>query len=484
MSLVRLPYEILKDIFSRLDVQSERRYADNGYPTLCALALTCRRISSVANNLLYTHVKFEVNGPSAHAKDEERTRIFNKCCQNNPYLLNRIKSMELRWYSEAGLYNELLETIAKSTSLRKLQSNLSHWKWREIPALYDYTDGSFPELRELEIALHDVGGKEGYLPAEQVAKLCELPSLDTLTIIAPVGGFRTDVKREAMLPKLRSLQFYQCRPVSVDVLTSILPRAPNLTCLELSAPGDATEVNRKMSNDMSSRGYDLDEPLRPSFYGKLISTTVATLKHLTIDTDNVLFPSHDESRIDLSAFMNMSSAVLSPYLLFGDGSTASCSPWAREAWKILPPRLERLDLLFQGEMGLFWSLSDMRSHARAKTFELLWEERLMPHHVDWLVDLMKNLGGTNSLRHLTLMADALVDRDQNWKVVKWFLTDHLRAVARAARVELEITLLVPRTFDDPEFEVIEEAGAYGLAGTVDYEHNPDQPVVENDNEDF
>ncbi|KAI0382226.1 hypothetical protein F5Y04DRAFT_51215 [Hypomontagnella monticulosa] len=482
MSIVQLPIEILKDIFSRLDDQDEREYADNGYPSLYALALTCRRISDVAINLLYRHVKLEVNGPSANAKDFERTKAFNQCCHSAPYLINRIQSMELRWFCETGEYNELLGIMAKSTSLWKLQSNLSHWKWHEIPALYDYTEGSFPHLKELEIALHDVGGKTGYLPAEQVAKLCELPSLETLTVIAPVGGTRTDVKREAVLPKLKTLQFYQCRPVSVDVLTSILPRASNLTRLELSVPGDATEVNRKMADNMSSRGYDLDEPLRPSFYGKLISSRAATLKYLTIDTDNVLFPSHDGSRIDLSGFTVMSKAILSPYLLFGSGKTASSSPWAQDAWKNLPPRLESLELLFQGEMGLFWSLSDMRKHARAKTFDQLWVERHSTHHVAWLVDLLKNLGGTNSLRDLTLTADALVDRDQNWKIVKWHMTDYLKAVSDVARVELQITLLVPRTFDSPEFEVVDEAGAYGSAGTVDYELNPDQPVVQNDHD--
>ncbi|KAI6084133.1 hypothetical protein F4821DRAFT_177701 [Hypoxylon rubiginosum] len=470
MSLSQLPFEILKDICSYLDSQDEREYADHGHPALCALALTCRRVSDVAVALLYANIELTFN--SRDAKDIERVNFLNRSFQENPSLVDRIQSARTGLsYSEAlGANDEFHGHLARSTLLTTLRSDL-HRSWTALQALYGYRDGSFPQLRDLAIGLHHVGGKEGYLPAEQVARLCELPSLEKLTMYAPVGGFVTKSGPiTTMLPGLKHLHFYHSRPVSVAVLESILPRAPNLKCLELSVPGEATENNRMMTNSSSMLGFDLDEPLRPAFLGKLIAPAAASLSNLTIDTVNVLFPSHDGSRIDLSGFTNLSRLELSASLVFDTGKTAASCAWSAEFRRCLPPRIEKLHLLFDNDQGVFWSLGDMRAHARAKTFGELWQRRMDANYVEWLLDfLSRKHEDASSLKTVTISEDPVIDRDQNWKIVQWHMTDRLKDAASAAGVELIIKLRVPRMFESADFEVEEESWDWGGEGTVSYD---------------
>ncbi|KAI2602111.1 hypothetical protein GGR54DRAFT_625741 [Hypoxylon sp. NC1633] len=473
MSINELPFEIIEDIFSRLD-KDEREYTNNGHPNLCALARTCRHLSDIATTLLYKHVKLEIN--RREAKDRERTSILISRCLVYPSLVHRIQSVKLRWFypDVTEDYNELMSHLAKSTSLTRLKSELSHARWHILPALYDYAPGSFPNLTQLAVELNDVRGEEGYLPADQLAKLCELPSLEFLTVRAPIGGFATDAKKpDVMLPKLRHIHFWGCRSVSVAALEFILPRTPNLTCLQLSLPGDSRENNRKLARNMSMLGLDLTGPVRPAFYGELLAPAAASLTHLLLDAVNVEFSEHDGSRIDLSQFTKLANLDLSACLLFSRGQTAAGCPWSREMWKLLPPRLDELHIMFDGHQGLFWSVPDMRQHARARTFDELWAERLNGDHVGWLMALLDRCReDVTSYRTITLSEETIFDTDPNWQIVSWHMTNDLKAAARSAGVNLVIRLRVPRKFESPEFEMREEPYASYQAyeeGTVSYE---------------
>ncbi|KAI0886974.1 uncharacterized protein GGS22DRAFT_119723 [Annulohypoxylon maeteangense] len=472
VSLDRIPVEIRNNIFLHLDSQHERQYADNGYPTLCALALTCRCLSEIANNIIYSHVKLEINGESA--KDAGRMAALNKCCREYPYLVNRIISVDLRWcYKEdVETYNELLGHLAKSTSLTRLSCELNQPRWSTLSALYEYVDGSFTNLENLDIELNHVNGKEGYLPADQLARLCELPNLEKITVCAPIREFETETRSEKILTKLKHLHFWKACPTSTAVLESILPRVPNLICLQLSIPGEGTQIDRKMANDSSMLGYNLDGPLRPRLYGDLLAPVATTLKDLVIDADNVLFPSHDGSYIDLSRLIQVSRLELSAYLLFGSEKVVKGCSRAWEVWKLLPPRVENLDLLFDGDQGLFWSLSDMRQYARSQTFDELWERTANKDYVDWLLELLKRSRiNMASFRTIIISEQPIVDRDQNWKIVEWRMTDDLIAAAAAAGVKLIIRLRVPRLFKSSDFVLFEKSWAYGAEGTVKYEEN-------------
>ncbi|KAI4870998.1 hypothetical protein F4820DRAFT_401063 [Hypoxylon rubiginosum] len=478
MSLSHLPFELLKEIFSHLDNQDERHHADNGYPTLCALALTCRRVSDVAVNTLYADIELMFNGRDA--KDVERMILLNRSCRENPSIVDRIlySKIHCSFDDAAEAYNEFLDHLAKSTSLTTLKSEF-YGKWTALQALYNYRERSFAQVRHLEIGLCNIAAKEWYLPAEQATRLCELPSLEILTTYAPIGGFGTESRPTATLAKLNHLHLFASRPVSAAVLESILPRTPNMKCLQLSVPGTATEVNREVAKYASMMGYDLDEPLCPAFYGELLAPVAASLKNLVIDTVNVKYPSHDGSRIDLSRFTNVTRLELSASLFFDTGKTTASCAWSHEIGKCLPPRIERLHLLLDGDQGVFWSLGDMRTHARSKTFEELWKQRLNTDHVDWLIHLLdRKRKDAASLKFIMIAEDPVADSDQNWRIVQWHMTDHLNTTASEAGVELAMKLRVPRLFESSEFEMYEDSWEWGADGTVSYEEENEAEELE------
>ncbi|KAL7622469.1 hypothetical protein AAE478_007975 [Parahypoxylon ruwenzoriense] len=464
MSLDQLPFEILNDIFSRVDHREECKYGDNGHAALCSLALTCRRLSAIAVDLIYAHIDFKLDVVNRYlTTDVRRIGVLNNCLRASPALVNRIRSAEIRCpfiWGAPGAYDELLDHLGKSTSLTRLRSELSFAPWTELRSLYDYPKGSFPRLRHLEIEIR--GPKEtNYLPAERLALLCELPSLETLTVRVPVSELTAEYISEATFTRLTHLHFISC-PVSVEAIELIIPRAPNLACLQLTIPGDASEDNTNNAKGIPVVGYELLEPLRPAFYGTLLAPVSASLKNLVLNADRVTFKDHDGSRIDLSGFTNLSRLDLNSSLIFTPSKIAADCPWSLEISQSLPPRLDSLHLKFSGLTGVFWSLSDMRSYSLSRRFDELWGERLNKGYIRWLVDLLdKKCENKVTLESIIISEEAVADRIIDWKIVQWHMTDHLIAAARAARVELIIRLRVPLEFQSPE---IEEWKGPGLRG--------------------
>ncbi|KAI1380255.1 hypothetical protein F4677DRAFT_406269 [Hypoxylon crocopeplum] len=455
MSLASLPVEILENIFSHLDSDKKNLLGtNNARPHLCALARTCHRFSAIAAPFLYGHIT--LTDHSYRAKGEEHYKLLNKCCRENPTLVARIRSFFLAEFSsgESEAHNELLGHLAKSTSLTKMTWKLARVNSALLPALYDYASGSFPCLKDLTIEARPSEKGDDSLPAEQLVKLCELPSLENLTIRMRTAGFGTQtMSGTTILSHLRQLHFPSCYPVSIAALESILPRAPNLTCLLLdTVPGKATaRAGTAFRGRLSAIVcYDLDGPFRPSFYGELLAPVATQLKSLRLTARHLEYTNHDESIIDLSGFTNLSCLELGASLLFGSHPSAAACPWAQDIWQCLPPRLDELHFQFDGDQGLFWSLEDLRGHSRAWSFDGVWVERLEAGRIDWLLDLlnMKRVS-LASFKTIKIREMAVMNGMMDWKTVAWRI-DYLEVAARAAGVELDIVIRVPSWFDSPE----------------------------------
>ncbi|KAH9988706.1 hypothetical protein F4779DRAFT_271940 [Xylariaceae sp. FL0662B] len=457
MSLVLLPFEVITEIFSYVDDQEVRKCANNGRPTLFALSLTCRRLSEVAISLLYRNIKLEIRYAEAH----DRTRIIklNHILRANPSLVDQIHYAEIRWWNSrvgSEIYNEFLGHLARSSSLTKLTSELGNTSsCVPLPALYEYTSGSFSRLKSLEVGLSYLGDYDCYMPAERLVKLCELPHLETLTVRAPITAkeFRTNTILSQDTISLKHLHFWSCHHVSSAVLESILPRAPNLTCLHLNIPGEAAENTRMYSGWSSELGDDMNMQIHSTFYARVMATATVNLTNLVVNVENRLDPDPKGPRIDLSCFTSLSRLSLSSNFLFGKSRIVSSCPWSQDVWKFLPPRLDTLRVRFDGYGGLFWSFNPMRSHARKNTFDELWKETLNYNALDWLVKIIHtNRGYNNLLRSVIIEETAVVHPDQNCKIVNWHVTDPLEMMAKSVGVELSIRLRVPRNFECSEFD--------------------------------
>ncbi|KAK8088370.1 RNI-like protein [Apiospora hydei] len=254
--------------------------------------------------------------------------------------------------------------------------------------------------------------------------------------------------------------------------------------LSLGLPGAAVEVNRKMCNDVSSGGYDLKGPvLSPRSIGRVLAPAAASLEQMDIVADNVYLPAqHDGSRIDLSAFDRLRHLEVSACLLFGAGRGPVVSS-GDDIWPCLPPALVKLTIAFDGDLGLFWSLAEMREHTRTGTFESqLWDRRLRKDGdgLRWLAELLRRvINGElgKQMRSIAVEEREVVDRDRNWALATWREPggDRMQDLARAAAVDLEVLLRVPRSFRSEEFDNIEEAEFYGKPGTVSYNEEGQGP---------
>ncbi|KAK8055122.1 hypothetical protein PG993_000349 [Apiospora rasikravindrae] len=501
MQLTNLPPELLREILSHLleDDATGREYADHGQPSLCALALTGARgggLAEVAAGLLYGAIQLERNGDGA--RDEQRMVLLNRSCRANPQLVHRIRSADIRWFHSVDAtphYEEFLAHLARSRSLVSLDAQFGYppplTAGCPLPALFQWQPGSFAALRKLHVQLDNVD-HGARVPVAFLVRLCELPSLQDVTICAPAAvdhddddddndGGGGDEQHSSCgtssepLPKLGLTEMYfGCgRPVSSALLRQVLPRAPALKTLSLDLPGAAVEVDRKMCNDVSSGGYDLKGPLfSPRSIGRLLAPAAASLEQMDLVANNVYLPAqHDGSQIDLSAFTRLRHLEITACLLFGAGR-GSVRSSGDDIWPCLPPALEKLTIVFDTDLGLFWSLAEMREHTRSGTFaSQLWDRRLRQDGdgLRWLAALLRRLIDGDQLGK-QLRRGEVVDRDRNWALATWREPggDRMMDLARAAAVELEVSLRVPRRFRSEEIDIIEEADCHGKPGTVSY----------------
>ncbi|KAI2604663.1 hypothetical protein GGR54DRAFT_448894 [Hypoxylon sp. NC1633] len=455
MSLINLPVEILEIIFSHFDnpnntpLRTKTTKTGERYSSLHAVALTCHVLSKVAVSVLYKHIEIVPSTPPLVALG--LTVKLNKSCRADPSIANRIQIVSLVQTNpaEPGSYNELLGHLAKSTSLIRLKLHIG-CEWAQLTSLYDHTGGSFSRLRELTvIEVIRPNHNRDSLPVDRVVKLCELPSLEKLTIRARVTGFgtHTGTVPTAVISKLRQLQFLGSFPVSIAALESILPRALNLKCLELdTVPGEAIVIHGSTTRQQIRvvQAYQLQGPVRPSSYGDLLAPIAARLTSLRLNANNLSYEEHDETRVDLSGFENIRCLELGACLLFGSNpSAASCTRF-QKVWSLLPPRLDELSIRFDGDQGFFWSLSDAKAHT--DNFAKLWRKTSDDSRVDWLIDLLE-------MKRKDIIAfKTITIREQVMPGGGWDLTmepcqiRHLEAAATAAGVQLYIILRIPTRF--------------------------------------
>ncbi|KAK8088371.1 hypothetical protein PG997_003332 [Apiospora hydei] len=258
MQLVNLPPELLREILSHLleDDATGREYADHGQPSLCALALSGARggLAEVATGLLYGTIKLERNGDGA--RDEQRMVLLNRSCRANPQLVHRIRSADTRWFHQDDAtphYEEFLAHLARSKSLVSLKAQLGYpppllptaaggntTGGGPLSALFQWQPGSFAALRELHVHMDNVD-HDARVPVAFLVRLCELPSLQDITICAPAAVDHDDDNDDGdgkqhsscgassePLPTLglTEMSFGYGRPVSMALLREVLPRTP------------------------------------------------------------------------------------------------------------------------------------------------------------------------------------------------------------------------------------------------------------------
>ena len=485
MSLLKLPQEIITQIFDHLaDDDQACSFSDDVELRLllCALARMCRRFWRPATDQLYARVVFVLAGPDS-LPVSRRMRLLSARLRADPAVEARIRSCYITWDGpsqrtrrDKKAYDEFVDQLSRSESLVRLGLRISAVTTPRFLRFLGPGGFQFPALKELELEIGDTRNHP-FQPADLIIDLFELPRLETMALQAPVAGFSWRILDDEVLgvplPHLKELSTGWSRPVSTDLLAAVLPRAPNLENLQLLVPGRAELAAREYNSDTSTMGYDLLEPLQPARLGGLLAPVAESLKYLQLEATNVTFPGHDHTRIDLSAFRSLRHLTISSYLLFGDGPVASGYEESQPLWRSLPPRLEDLEISFDGRQGVFWSMTEMREEP--SIFEHAhWERRHRDSYVEWLAELLaavaigkgtqgtadssRDGNATITLGSVSIMEGDFVDSDRNWEIARWSaMTGRLKDLAKTAGAELVIHLRVPRDFKSNECEVVCEA---------------------------
>ncbi|KAI1387355.1 uncharacterized protein F4822DRAFT_430107 [Hypoxylon trugodes] len=366
MRLDQLPVEILANICSYADVESIRSHlgGNHGHPNLCALALTCRRISRVANDSLYSYIRVDLTAPVT--MDMQRVPLLNRSFREDPTLVDSVHHLHFdatqnQPANYMSILGELICHVSTSRSLTKLSCHCIDHAWMKpcttedsLLAIY----GRFPNLRRLTIEtirmdlgwglgnggggnsggnqddddddllndpeLDDPNDDDGHIIVCILFRLCELPSMERIDINASVIRY-IEPRRPSRIPKfpnLKCMNFYPGRPVDVDTLELLLLRTPNLVALHLSMPG----YNEWAFAQGVGLFQKLCGSLKPSFYAHILAPVANHLRRLSLGGDCVRFDEHDKTTINLSNFTNLSHLFIGGYFLFGPASRVSSNP--------------------------------------------------------------------------------------------------------------------------------------------------------------
>ncbi|KAI0101947.1 hypothetical protein F4776DRAFT_676150 [Hypoxylon sp. NC0597] len=441
MPLNKVPAEILKEILSHLP--SDIQFGEPYNPDLCAAALTCRYISPVAIKLLYSHIELK---PFPHWNGSRATVLSNSC-RENPALIHCVRSVALTCTNpeSAGPCNEILDCLAKSTSLEKLKLSVGEF-WEYLPVLFRSASNSFPRLSELEFTYSHKYKMErtgDNLPGDYIVKLCELPALNILVIknrlehirlpdSKPDSFWTVTTPPKTIFKSLTELDVKQGE-ASFEVLKSVLTQTPNLKRLSFKIfPKEPLSF---------LRSSDPDGTLCRSTYADILAPVATCLETLVIDQSKHLITPHGVSRFDLSSFTNLSTLTIESSLLLGPGKSADGYSSPQEIiWELLPPCLRQLHVLFSTAHSILWSLG-VDGTLRRENYDLLRQEKLEYHNIDWLLDLLDRCRrGTIAIKKVRVTEDPLC----NEIAEDWPMTDLLRTAAREAGVALTIKLAVHR----------------------------------------
>lgn len=419
--LVALPDEVLVHAFGYID--ADKHYVFPIRRTICALARTCRRLSAVAFGELYERIFFDIDGNDIVPSWEQVKCIkqFLRTCKKQPKYLQQMRVVKITWLlndDEDKVLESLLGALALSKSLTQLRLDIDEVSYELgtnpccLRPLLQH-DREFVNLQVLEL----LTPSDDDLQAEFLYKLASLPSLETLSIRAPIcepedNSFTTTPQR-TRLGKLLGLkdEKFNLRQLELvgniceEVFEVILPRCQGLEKLKFTPPG----LSEDSEFAFGDSGDDDSELFSPGMISRLVVPLSETLKELSLsgkpDCYTNLDARSDGSVLRLSPLKHLKRLEIPERLLLWENPLFV---EADVAQGMFPASLQELEIHFQCPTGLFWDsksiphllpwdfISDSNRQkwlSEQRSFTALFEETLssadsVSSHVDWYLSLL------------------------------------------------------------------------------------------------
>ncbi|KAK5089493.1 hypothetical protein LTR24_006135 [Lithohypha guttulata] len=419
---------------------------------------------------------------------------FLTCLQRYPELLNCLDWIKLAWerrrFTKAKAYNDIVEIIGHSRTLRRLSIDLaSRAQLAKVPVLFHPPPGSFCNLEWIDVDVTPPAG----LPADHMANICELPNLQRISnSISNVVECSSAYMLETPETHFRSTPLnLRClestAPMThIDYLKLVLPRAKHIEALHISLPGPGVTQEPEWSEFASSAIPDFDHKFSPHEIGRCLNHAARTLEELSITSLRhheynfewtfVNPVEHDNSYLDLSSFERLHYLKASSYLFFGPYRSAADTyrQKHRKLWELLPPHLEELHINFEGHQGIFASLQTMFDRwvdaglvDFAEYFVKYWTPEVAsrfndPTQLAWLYDILEQSSAGRFPNLTTIVLEECYST--YWGDWKRIDVAELHPKIANHKIQVAIRVLVPK---DVVVECLDVLRSFGFTGGID-----------------
>lgn len=507
LRITDLPDELLMNIISLLDLPSDCYDSTHGWskgdvrPTLCALAVTCRKLSTLAREFMLRDVKLATGWVSSISPlyNADRLRQFARTCHERPDSINYIKTLDMQMDFSAppgwGLSkddkapNLVLRTVSHSDSLSHLRLLLPGvGSTRLLQSLFPhYHSGTlFAGLHSLYL---DCGSQS--IPPVLFLYLCGLPSLKHIETPSPVGNsplLKFILSLKEQLPLFPSLNNLRIETINANIMCADLEmeRMPKLQELHTTVPGPGVVLDDR-DGDYSK--YPADHLLSRFEFSPLqkqrwLSPVASTLRSLSMIDPRAVIDAHDGSLLDLSNFEQLEHLKLSIHFLcqlsLHDASRVPQPDLIpvvpeRDFYRLLPPSVRTLEIHYDSYQGIFYDphhlytvyhvenksedhLFAVRNVPRDQILRMmyneLWTDRINSMDVDhgvqsrlaWLLEL-KHAREKGLYKLIAVTVRETYARDCLWK--DFDLVAYYPGVFYDEVLKINVILRVPKKWDPP-----------------------------------
>ena len=297
-------------------------------------ALVNRRLALLIRPILPRSIYFVLDYKRENGL--ECCQQYLRSCSERPELWNETRDVNIVWHKTPsrgfGCKNDI-KTAALLDSLMTKWSNARRLRVYcplrsgrvSLPSL---CLNPFPELRHLHITLPP-------LSMIQVLHLLNLPKLRSIEIDRISDShLATDSRHRQQITTCVEKFHSAGEPLHPVTLQNIVASAQStLTSLHCKMPG------RTGSRYNLIDGMHMLDTFSPALLKEILRPLQATLTSLRLDTDSMLWPSHDETELDLSDFISLKTVTLSSSLLFEQGLVGLRRTGV---WRLLPVSIEKL----------------------------------------------------------------------------------------------------------------------------------------------
>lgn len=358
MALLDLPDEILYIIVEQIRTEAFNEHRTT-HPlpcldTLCALALTCRRLTKLTSNAIHREVRLVGGRQQARHEPEDKRRIrwrrWTRACNKYPQLLERVRVLRAMWFADFDydMVDNMFSCAARLGDLQHL--SLTGWTRQQQHLMLrriGVDPWMFSSVRTLELGFNT---KYPIAP-EALNRLCHLPSLLTLVLQFQSAMFNMG-PNETALDELNASEeggkvsqleqiVLECKFLDYRILEFLIEKAPKMK--QLTIP-DTIGFHAHENRDWSLRPV----PMRPATLDVILQPLTDSLESLTIATMRDYSPRFHprdqcEHPVGFSKFRALKSLDVPCHFLFD----LSEDTYQKPNQDLFPSSLKSLKLRFE-----------------------------------------------------------------------------------------------------------------------------------------